>query len=411
MQKQTYDIAVVGGGASGMTAALTAAEAGCRVAVLEAGPRVGRKLLATGNGRCNLSHAGFALSNYHGSHPYFAAPALQRYDEASTLAWWKNLGLEIVTDERNRYYPASLQAQAVLDLLRLGLEETGVTAMTNARVTALTHDGLHFCLQCGSDVYEARAVIMAAGGQASPKLGGCRDGYVLMKKLGHKLVATRPGIVQLECHMETLAAAAGLKRQVVLSFYNKEGKRVAQGQGELLLTKYGLSGPAALEASPAVVRALEQGPVTARVNFFSDIAGQALADDFSCRLQAHPNRTGQQFFLGLLPRMLGHCALKACRMDGRRPLTAKEVRRLARQLSAWPLTVTGPHGFDAAQVTLGGLDCADFDPQTLASWLLPGLFACGEVLDIDGDCGGYNLQWAWSSGRLAGESAAGWIKQ
>lgn len=411
MQNRKFDIAVIGGGASGMTAAITAARAGCRVVVLEAGPRVGRKLLATGNGRCNLSHAGFTLANYHGSHPHFAASALERFDEASTLAWWRDLGLEIVTDDRDRYYPASLQAQAVLDLLRLGLDEAGATVVTDARVTGLTHDGLTFRLHCGSAIYAASAVIMAAGGQASPKLGGCRDGCDLMKTLGHAVVVARPGIVQLECRMETLAAAAGLKRQALVSFYNKEGKRLVQGQGELLLTKYGLSGPAALEPSAAVVRALEAGPVTARINFFPEKSAQALTDAFAARLKAHPDRTGDQFFLGLLPRMLGHCALRACGLDGRQPLTAKQARHLARILAAWPLTVTGPRGFDNAQVTLGGLDCADFDPKSLASWIVPGLFACGEVLDVDGDCGGYNLQWAWSSGRLAGQSAAAWVCQ
>lgn len=409
MREKVCGIAVIGGGASGMMAALAAAHAGADVTVLEAGSRVGRKLLATGNGRCNLSHRGFSAANYHGTHPRFVADALRCFNETDTLRFWHALGLETVVDGRERYYPGSLQSQAVLDLLRLSLEEAGVAVVTEARVTAVSHDGECFIISCGSRRFRARAVIMAAGGEASPSLGGCRDGYVLLERLGHTMIPTCPGIVQLECGMERLVAAAGLKRDVRLSFTRRDGSIAVSGEGELLLTKYGLSGPAVLEPSAAVVRALHEGPVTARINFFPEVQREALADAFAERRQAHPARTAEQFFIGLLPRMLGVCALKACRVEPRQPVSVKAVRALALLLSDWQVPVQRAHGLESAQVTLGGADTADFDPQTLASWIVPGLFACGEVLDVDGDCGGYNLQWAWSSGHLAGESAASWI--
>lgn len=404
--KKQHTLAVIGGGASGMAAAIEAAHQGVQVRLYESQSRLGRKLLATGNGRCNFSHQGFSDSNYHGQHPHFVHDALQRFNEADTLAFFEGLGLAVTVDGRSRYYPASLQAAAVLDVLRMALDEAGVQVLTDTRITALQpqpEGGFRLRWKGGSAA--ADAVIVATGGEAAPKLGGSCDGYKLLMQLGHSLVETAPGIVQLVGDASSLKAANGLKREVRLTIRGN-GKRLVQDEGELLITSYGLSGPPVLQCAGHAVRALARGDkVQAEIDFFPEQDLGALTEAFLTRHAALPQRRAAAFFVGLLPRLLAQCALKACGIKPETALDKQKLRALAQQLHAWRLPISGPRSFAEAQVTLGGIDTADFDSQTMQSWMVPGLYACGEVLDIDGDCGGYNLQWAWSSGRLAAVSA------
>lgn len=405
MNKQPI-LAVIGGGAAGMAAAIEAAHQGVQVRLYESQARLGRKLLATGNGRCNFSHQGFTDNNYHGEHPHFVHDAFQRFDEDDTLAFFEHLGLAVTTDDRHRYYPASLQASAVLDVLRMALDEAGVQVHTDTRITTvqpLEKGGFRLLWKGGSA--NADAVIVATGGEAAPKLGGCRDGYKMLMQLGHSLVETAPGIVQLVGDVSALKAANGLKREVRLTIRGN-GKRLVQDEGELLITNYGLSGPPVLQCAGHAVRALARGDkVQAEINFFPDQDLGTLTEAFLARHEAFPQRRAAAFFVGLLPRLLAQCALKACGIKAEAALDKHKLTALAQLLHAWRLSISGPRSFAEAQVTLGGIDTADFDSQSMQSWMVPGLYACGEVLDIDGDCGGYNLQWAWSSGRLAAVSA------
>lgn len=404
-------IAIIGGGASGMVAALSAAQAGGQVTLYESFPRLGKKLLATGNGRCNLSHKGFTVENFHSTHPYFVRHALSQYNEEDTLKYLNRLGIEIVEDERQRYYPASLQASAVLDVLRLSLSEAHVNVMENTRIMDIKTTEKGWCLFYKDGQQCVDAVVVATGGEAAAKLGGTRDGYKLLQTLGHQLIDTHPGIVQLVTDTTSIKAMVGLKRDVALSIYGKNGP-IAKDEGELLITKYGISGPPVLQCSGRVSRALaKKEKVTAKINFFPTYAPEALVALLHERLAQHPTRTAETFFLGLLPRVLAEATLKSCGIAFKRVPTPAQLEKCASQLQAWSLPVLGTNGLENAQVTIGGIDTADFDDTTLGSWMAPGLFACGEVLDVDGDCGGYNLQWAWSSGRLAGESAVAYCKQ
>lgn len=405
MSKQPT-LAVIGGGAAGMAAAIEAARQGVRVIVYESQPRLGRKLLATGNGRCNFSHKGFSDSNYHGTHPYFVHDALVQYNEENTLAFFETLGLSWCIDARARYYPESLQASAVLDVLRMTLEESRVRICTDTRITAIEPaQNSGFTLRWKGGQAHADAVIVATGGEAAPKLGGTRDGYNLLTRLGHRLVETTPGIVQLVCDNTSLKAANGLKREAAL-LLKADGKIIAKDSGELLITSYGISGPPVLQCAGHAVRALTQGhAVTATINFFPNDSLDALRKRLQERHAALPARRAAAFFVGLLPRLLAQCTLKACGVKPDAVLTTAQIDAMANKLHAWSLPVQESRGFADAQVTLGGIDTADFDSATMGSWIVPGLYACGEVLDIDGDCGGYNLQWAWSSGRLAAVSA------
>ena len=404
-------LAIIGGGASGMAAALTAAAQNVHVTLYESHQRLGRKLMATGNGRCNFSHQGFTDANYHGTHPHFVHDAFARFDEASTLEFFHALGLATTVDTaRHRYYPDSLQAAAVLDTLRLALAEAKVEVRTECRIEGLRQQqNGTFLLTHKQGTDQADAVIVACGGEASPALGGTRDGYKLLQHFGHTLIETAPGIVQLMADVSSLKAVNGLKRQVALTIF-ADGKPIAKDAGELLITNYGLSGPPVLQCAGSVVRALREGKkCQARINFFPEYTCDSLREQLYARHTAHPDRNAEAFFVGLLPRLLAQCLIKACGLKPQTTLEKKHLDAFAKRLTSWRILLKGPRSFAEAQVTLGGIDTADFDPMTLSSWMVPGLYACGEVLDIDGDCGGYNLQWAWSSGRLAAESACEYL--
>lgn len=406
------DVAVIGAGASGLMAAYQAATAGATVILFEKEKRPGRKLAATGNGRCNLSHRGFSLRNFHGGQPHFPAAALQRLPESATLALFEDMGLSVVEDTRARYYPRSLQAGAVVDVLRFSCAEAGVALQTETPVQHITQAPHGFIVHTPTEGIPAKTVIVACGGAAAAPLGGSVSGYKLLEHFGHRRTAIRPGIVQLKTDPEAVRGLRGQKWDVRLALH-VNGKAAAEDEGEVLFTDYGLSGPPVLQLSALAVRALAQRD---RVNLHLDVvpglSEANLSQTLVARRQSHPARSREQLLIGLLPRMLAVAHLKAI---GASPLTAqagtltdKQLRSLAGRLKNWIIPVTGSQDLSAAQVTLGGIATDDFDPETLASWLVPGLYACGEVLDVDGDCGGYNLQWAWSSGYVAGTEAAGY---
>ena len=407
-------LAIIGGGASGLAAAIQAAillrqkDRDASVVILERGQRVGRKLLATGNGRCNLSNRQTSPDHYHGADPGFVREAFRRFPVKSNLDFFYKMGLLTVEEEDGKLYPRPLQASAVLDVLRMEAERLGVETRCGAEVLSLRRQKGGFLLETAEGTLFARAVIVAAGGEASAPLGGCDSGYRLLSALGHRITERRPAIVQLKTDVTFTKPLAGMKLDGLVTL---SGKEPVSRFGEILFTEYGISGPPVMTLSSLVTRRLGGGKeVSLTLDLLPDLEEERLRKILSGRASARPERRLEEFFTGLIPKRLGQCALKA---EGIVPLsrtadtlTPGELTALCRRLKGWKLTVTGHNGMKNAQVTAGGAETAGFFPDTLESRLAPGLFACGEVLDIDGDCGGYNLQWAWSSGRLAGEGAA-----
>lgn len=405
-----YDVAVIGAGASGFMAAITSARAGAKTILLEAQARGGAKILASGNGRCNLSHRGFTIKNFHSRSPHFPSPVLQRFGEKETLQAFREMGLETVLDERDRYYPQALQAGAVVDILRFAAQEAGVDFVVSSPVTGIRMDKGGFRLQTPAHTYVAKALVMAAGGKAGSGLGGSEAGYELLEALGHERTPLYPGIVQLKTDLGALKSAKGQKWVCGLTL--SDGNRpLMYEKGEVLFTSYGLSGPGPIQVSSLAQRLLNQGKKPRiEMNFFPDMSQQEFERVLQQRQAAFPQRSRAQVFIGLLPRIFGVAALSQMNLRPQdapcRTLSAKDIKKLANLLMAWPQVVQGTLDFKEAQVTLGGIAVEDFNPESLESWMCPGLFACGEVLDVDGDCGGYNLQWAWSSGFVAGTEAS-----
>ena len=397
------NVVVIGGGASGIMAALTAAEdRDNHVLLIERQQRIGRKLLATGNGRCNLSNIGAAGENYHGESPDFVLPALKKFPPAATLEFFRSLGLITVTEESGRVYPLSNSANSVLDVLRFALERRGVEILTACPVREIKREKKGFNLVTDDKTIHGDRLIAACGGAAGSKLGGVMDGYKLLAPLGHKRTALHPALVQLVTEPEYPRALKGVRADGRI-WLTAGGRTLAESAGELQFTDRGVSGIAAFDISRAAALCGEGGKV--HMDLLRAYGAAEIQAMLRRRREALPELPAEELFTGMLHNRLGRMIVKYAGIDRAAAIGALPDEALdaaAASCKDFALSLRGTEGFDAAQVTAGGVMTGDFDPNTLESRLVPGLFVCGELLDVDGDCGGYNLQWAWSSGRLAG---------
>ena len=397
-------ISIIGGGASGMAAALAAAEnPNARVLLFERQARLGRKLLATGNGRCNLTNLHSAEGGYHGQEADFVRPALEEYGPEETLGWFRGMGLLTVAEPSGRVYPYSDQANSVVDVLRFALDRPNIQVLTGCEVTKIKHLPDGFAVSTDGETYSCDKLIIACGGLAGSKLGGSMSGYKLLGKLGHRATKLRPTLVQLKSDWSGIAALKGVRANCHAAIYCDD-RLHAQSSGEIQFTEYGLSGPVIFEVSRDTCQ--EKGDWRCVLDLLPQLSQETLMEAL-CRRKV-TDLPAEELLTGILHNRLGRVLTKAAGVRGSdriRELTNEDLAQVCRLVKAFEVPLTEPLGMDHAQVTAGGVQTRDFDPHTMESRLLPGLYACGEVLDIDGDCGGYNLQWAWSSGRTAGKHA------
>ena len=418
------DLIIIGGGAAGLAAACATARAGRRVVLLEKQSRVGRKLLATGNGRCNLTRLGARPSDYFGARSA-AATALRLCPPEDVLAFFDELGLPAAPDEEGRVYPLSNQAASVLDALRLSAAERGCEIRTDCAAEEIRAEGNSqarsarrgdgalspsFLVRTSDgQTLRSRRVLICTGGLAAPKLGACGDGYKLMKMLGHSSTPKFPAIAALKTPPEPVRPLKGQRAECLLTLTG--GNRTLRAErGEALFADGGVSGIAAMQLARACQTALRAGERCAlHLNFVPDWedADARLAE----RARRLPLRSMEDFLNGVVTRRIGQTLVKAAGIEPlsreARSLSAKELRALAAALTDWTLPVTGTQGFEQAQVTAGGVSMGGFDPETMQSRRVPGLYGAGELMDVDGDCGGFNLQWAWSSALIAARHILG----
>ena len=394
-------VAIVGGGASGMAAALAAAEnEKNQVILLERQARVGRKLQATGNGRCNLSNIHAVDRGYHGQSPEFVNNAISAFTPADTLRWFEGLGLFTVTEESGKVYPYSDQANSVVDVLRLALVKENITLKTGYEVTKIQKTAEGFQLTNGEESITSDKLIVACGGLAGSKLGGTMSGYKLLAKLGHRCTKLRPSLVQIKSSWPELPSLKGVRANCCVEILHN-GEVYAKSIGELQLTEHGISGPVVFEISRDVCA--ERGKWTAKLDFLPNLPAEVLEKELQRR--RNTNLPMEELLTGILHNRLGRVLTKTAGIKGKQyasQISNAELAEVVACVKSLEITLTEPLGMDSAQVTAGGVLTDGFDPNTMESKSVPGLYACGEVLDIDGDCGGYNLQWAWSSGRCAG---------
>lgn len=384
-------VIVVGGGASGLMAAVTAAGEGAAVTLLEHNERLGQKLNATGNGRCNFSNRKVVPDAYRGTHPEFVQEALSRFSVEDTVDFFQRLGISPV--ERDGYlYPRSGEASSVTQALSMEARYRKVKIKTREHVTAVEHGKGVFQVRTKGWQYEGDAVILACGSKASAISGADGSGYALAEALGHAVVRPLPALTALKCSPKGFSGWAGVRAQGEATLL-VEGKKRSSQRGELQLTNYGISGIPIFQLSTYAVRALEEKKsVRLLADFLPEIPAEELEAFLRNRQRQTPYKNTRELLEGLFPGKL--CKVLSAQKD------------LFQALKAFPLTVTGGMSFAQAQVCSGGVSTEEVNPRTMESRLHKGLYFTGELLDIDGTCGGYNLQWAWSSGRLAGNLGA-----
>ncbi len=396
-------IGIIGAGASGMAAAISAAKnPDAEVILMERQSRVGRKLQATGNGRCNLSNMGAGESSYHGEHPSFVLPALSAMSPEATLQWFADLGLYTVAEPSGKVYPYSDQANSVVDVLRLNLNQPNITLKLGFDAEKIQKADRSFSVISKDETVFCDKLIIACGGLASSKLGGTMSGYKLLGKLGHRATKLRPSLVQIKTSWGGITGLKGIRANCRVQIL-KDNTLFAQSTGELQLTEQGISGPVVFEISRDVCYG--GGEWSAVLDFLPDWSEEKLRMTLLQRRET--NLPMEDLLTGILHNRLGRVLCSTAGIKGKnyaRELTDTEAEALCRAVKALEIELTEPLGMDSAQVTAGGVLTEQFDENTMESRLIPGLYACGEVLDIDGDCGGYNLQWAWSSGYVAGMS-------
>ena len=402
-------VGIVGGGAAGMMAAITAARNGERVTLLEGNDRLGKKILSTGNGKCNLGNEKLGVDAYYTGRPDMLEDFLGRFGTEDTVSFFRGIGLTIKS--RNGYlYPACEQAAAVLDVLRYEVKAVGVEVVTDFKAESVERGRRSGLLKVeGKDgVYSFDRVILACGGKAAPKTGSDGSGYRIARQLGHSLVPTVPALVQLRCREEYLKSVAGVRADARISVYF-QGKCVAQERGELQLTDYGISGIPVFQLSRTVNYILAGGDKPAEVAVSIDFLPDYTEDEFRMlragRKRLRGQRTVEEFFTGMLHKKLMLLFLKLAGLKPTEAVSGADERKLARVYELgrdWRLHVTGSNSYDNAQVCAGGVPL-DEVTESLESRLVPGVYFAGEILDVDGKCGGYNLQWAWCSGAIAGK--------
>lgn len=406
---QRLKVGVVGGGAAGMMAAITAAGQGADVTLLERGERVGKKILMTGNGKCNLGNLNLDIENYYGGDKEWIAGSLRRFGTEGTIQFFRGLGL-LLKNKNGYLYPASEQASVVLDVLRNELKTLGVKLVTECKINKIekAHDSGQILLSDGERKFTFDRVIIACGSKAAPKTGSDGSGFKLAKQLGHEIIPTVPALVQLKCNEEYLKAVSGVRAEGRIEVYQDENC-VAVESGEIQFTDYGISGIPVFQVSRVVNYILRnQSEVRVVLNLMPDYNEQTFAQLIASRNLLQTDRTVEEFFTGMLNKKLMTLFTK---MSGLKPNelmehankeTVLQVYELCRH---WELYVNGSNPYDNAQVCAGGVSLSEIT-ENMESKIVPGVYFAGEIMDVDGKCGGYNLQWAWCSGYLAGSAAS-----
>jgi len=441
----TYDVIVIGAGASGLVAAIAAARCGCRVLVIEKKDAAGKKILATGNGKCNFTNLLQTPECYRSDDIDFVMKVLSSFDVHKTISFFKELG--ILPKERNGYlYPNSEQASSIVKVLTMECRKLNVefrfnesvreikkplfTVVTEAieygkpapdTVKKVKADNRAFSINKNlkkdnkndqaiikKNSYYGKKIILAAGGCASPKHGSDGSGFRLAESFGHNIIKPLPALVQLKSPEKYCKTISGVRTEAAVELFADESL-LAGEKGEVLFTDYGISGIPILQVSRFAAKALDNNQkVTIRLDLLPSLTDKELMELLNERIRKNPDKNIEEMMVGLLNHKLAYVIIKEAGLDPGKlsaVMSRQEISRLAACIKDFTMRINGTNSFENAQVCAGGVDTSEVDANTMESRRVKGLYFAGEVLDVDGTCGGYNLQWAWSSGYLAGLSA------
>ncbi len=410
-----FDIIIVGAGAAGLAAGIHGAEHGAEVLILEHMDRAGKKLLATGNGKCNFTNEKQGIAYYRGKDPAFVLPALEQFGLRETLDFFRKLGILPKCRRDGYYYPASGQAASVREVLLMECRRRNVTIACDVGIRSIQKQGEFFLFRTKQGEYTGRACIIATGGKAARKTGSDGSGFPYIVGFGHKLTDIVPALVQLQGKQSFLKEIAGIRAEALAELYINHEK-IAEDLGELQLTETGVSGIPVFQISRYAAYGLLRGKqVMVSLNFLPDYSDKQTKELLRERFVIYgEGKTAEESLIGLFPAKLNRVLLKESGISPDEKASEcrkQKLDRLAFLIRHLRVDITGTRGFEQAQVTAGGVDTGEICPKTMESRLVPGLFFAGEVMDIDGMCGGYNLQLAWSSGYVAGKSAAEYRKR
>ena len=401
------EIAVIGGGASGLMAAITAKKSGKEVVILERKDRILKKVLITGNGRCNITNVNANISNYFGKNISSVENILNRFTPQDTMDFFNELGIICNEENRGKVYPLSGQASSVVDALRFEAERLGIKIETEFYVRKIEKDGFKFRIYSEDrKKIEAGRVILAAGGQSYPELGSNGSGFELAKELGHSVTKLSPSIVQLKTEKHQVKGLQGIKTDVAVTAYG-DNKKICTYDGELLFTDYGISGNVVFNIS--FVMPLYKN-VEFEIDFMEKFDYNELYEILKERKRILSHLTMENYFNGMINKKLGQFLSKVSGIEKLskpvKDLNDSDIRKLCTVLKKYRVKILETTGFKNAQVTAGGVSLDEVNAETLESKIVKGLYFSGEVLDVYGECGGFNLQWAWASGYIAGENSA-----
>ncbi|MEK5394312.1 BaiN/RdsA family NAD(P)/FAD-dependent oxidoreductase [Paenibacillus sp. FSL K6-2859] len=422
-----HELFIIGGGAAGLMAAVTARDQGIDTAIIESNDRLGKKIITTGNGRCNITNQSTATGTdeaaalshkYHSNQEGFPIHVLRQFGVRQTIEFFSSLGLPFVSLENGRMYPMSLQAASVPGVFKLALEDRNVPVYYKHKVLDIIVSEEHprFTIKCQTETeelieYTSEYLFLCTGGLTAPKTGTDGSGYTLVERLGHTMIHPVAGIVQLKLDYPYLKELSGIKFEG-LGHIIVNNEVIRSEYGEILFTDYGISGPPILQLSRKAAYNLGRGEsVTLSVDMMPERTEEEVIDFLETHWAIFGHRTVADAFIGIISKKLIPVLLKEAGIDQQvhllcEDLSWKTKKIFYRLMKRWEFKVADTNSFTNAQTTAGGIDTTDLVEGTLESKIVPGLYLAGEVMDVDGDCGGYNLQWAWSSGHVAAMALA-----
>lgn len=400
------EVVIVGGGASGLVTAIFAARAKHSVTILEHKDKLGKKILATGNGKCNYTNYNQRKEAYYSENREFPSKVLKIFDHKMAIDFFCELGI-LPKEKKGYVYPNSEQATSILEVLRLELERLKIKVLCNVHVEKIYKRGHEFCIITTEKEYVADKVVLATGGCASPNLGSDGSGYSLARNFGHHIIEPLPALVQLKSKENYFKTLGGVRSDVQLSLY-LNNKMIQEEKGELLFTNYGVSGIVVFQVSRlASIGLFQKKKVDLLIDLMPFMDLEEVYQMLVSRLKFQPKRTIEENLIGVFHHKLSYIMLLEAGIEPKSKgseLSNNKLKEFAELIKNWKISIYDTQSFDQAQVTAGGVDTTEINPKTLESNLVEGLYMTGELLDVDGICGGYNLQWAWSTGAIAGKN-------
>jgi len=389
-----------------MMAGIVAGRRKRKILLIEKGKELGRKLLATGNGRCNLTNEEMGPEHYHAGSRELVNAILGRFDGKAARRFFKEVGLETKVEERGRVFPACNEARAVRDLLAAELERAGVAVRLHSEVMGIKLQKEGIIIEQRGEDHLAQHVLLTTGGLAGPQFGASPAGLEIAKTLGNNILPTSPALVPLELESRWQKQLQGVRMDLEARAMLGD-RALFHDTGELLFTPYGISGPLAFQVSRVALEHFQKKGFRLEVSFFPGFRTKDMDEELARRWAQHPEREAGFSFTGWLPARVAPVVLHSAGVDEHR--TVKTIkpddrRRIVETFIHWEMVIKGGRSYKEADAMAGGVETKEVNPQTLESRIRPGLFLAGEILDVVGDWGGYNLQWAWSSGYVAGNA-------